>query len=215
VRADLSRFYEHEANNRLRGRPSGWRVEWLDEFAASVAAEGCRNVLDIGAGPATDASAFLLAGIEYTGVDLAVANGVLAREAAATVVAASLFDLPFPDASFDAGWSMSTMMHVPTAEVDVAMQSICRVLRPGAPLMIGQWGGSLGDIDSDHTVPGLPRLFSLRSADQNRELLEPYGTIEHWERRDAGPDGWEYHAAVLRIALTAPRHGPATWSRSV
>ncbi len=79
------------------------------------------------------------------------------------------------------------------------MRSICRVLVPGAPLMIGQWGGTLGDIDSDHTVPGLPRLFSLRSADTNRELLGRHGSIERWEIRDAGPDGWEYHAAVLRV----------------
>ena len=200
VRADLSRFYEHEATNRLRGRPSGWRVGWLEEFAGSIAAEGRRSVLDVGAGPGTDAHTFLSAGVEYTGVDLAVANGVLAREAAATVVAASLFELPFPEASFDAGWSMSTLMHVPTAEVGTAMQSICRVLVPGAPLMIGQWGGSLGDIDSDHMVPGLPRLFSLRTAARNRKLLALHGTIEQWEVRDAGPDGWEYHAAVLRVA---------------
>ncbi|MGB3734507.1 MAG: class I SAM-dependent methyltransferase [Ilumatobacter sp.] len=199
VRADLARFYEHEATNRLRGRPSGWRVAWLAEFADSIRAEGRRSVIDVGAGPATDAPAFLDAGVEYVGIDLAVANGVLANESGATVVAASLFDLPFPDASFGSGWSMSTLMHVPTNEVADAMRSICRVLVPGAPLMIGQWGGTLGDIDSDHTVPGLPRLFSLRSADTNRELLGRHGSIERWEIRDAGPDGWEYHAAVLRV----------------
>jgi SAM-dependent methyltransferase len=101
--------------------------------------EGRRSVLDVGAGPASDAERFIQAGIGYTGIDLAVANSVLASEAVVTVIAASLFDLPFPDAAFEAAWSMSTMMHVPTVEVDMAMRSICRVLAPGAPLMIEQW----------------------------------------------------------------------------
>ncbi len=72
-------------------------MAWLAEFADSIRAEGRRSVIDVGAGPATDAPAFLDAGVEYVGIDLAVANGVLANESGATVVAASLFDLPFPD----------------------------------------------------------------------------------------------------------------------
>ncbi|MEP1125106.1 MAG: class I SAM-dependent methyltransferase [Ilumatobacter sp.] len=200
VRADLARYYEHEAANRLRGRPSGFRLGLLDRFTEMIVAEGRRSVLDVGAGPATDASAFLDAGIVYTGVDLAVANGALAGEAGADVIAASMFDLPFRDETFSAGWSMSTLMHVPTDQVAVTMRSICRVLMRGAPLMIGQWGGRLGDIDSDHTVPGLPRLFALRTAAHNRALLAAHGTIERWEVRDAGPDGWEYHVAVVRLA---------------
>ncbi len=174
-------------------------MEWLDAFTETIRAEGRRSVLDVGAGPATDARPFLDASIDYVGIDLAVANAMLAAEAGATVVAASLFDLPFPDATFESGWSMSTLMHVPADQVDDAMRSICRVLVPGAPLMIGQWGGSLGDIESEHTVPGLPRLFSLRTANRNREMLECHGKIEQWEVRDAGADGWEYQAAVLRL----------------
>ena len=198
IRDDLARFYEHEAVNRLRGRPLGWRVAWADEFARSVADAGRRRVIDVGAGPATDAPSFRDAGIDYLGVDLAPANGVSAAEDGATVVPASLFDLPFPDATFDVGWSMSTLMHVPTNEVDDALRSICRVLVPGAPLMIGQWGGSLGVLDSDHTLPGFPRHFSLRTAETNRGLLDVHGTVERWEVRDVGPDGWEYHVAVVR-----------------
>ena len=198
VRADLVRFYEHEATHRLRGRPSGWRVDWLHEFVRLLTSEVRRSVLDIGAGPASDAVPFLDAGIDYTGVDLATANAALAAEAGARVIPASMFDLPFRDGTFDACWSMSTLMHAPTDQVDAAMRSICRNLVAGSPVMIGQWGGTVGDIDSDHAVPGLPRLFSLRTADQNRALLEVHGTIERWEVRDAGPAGWEYHTAVLR-----------------
>lgn len=199
VRADLARYYEHEATQRRRGPASGRRAEMLDEFVQMLAAERRGSVLDIGAGPGTDAAAFRSADIAYTGVDLAVGNGVLAAEAGVNVIAASLFDLAFTDATFDAGWSMSTLMHVPTDQVDAALRSICRVLVPGALLGIGQWGGSLGDIDSDHTMPGLPRLFSLRAAETNRSMLARHGSVERWEVWDLGPDEWEYHAAVVRL----------------
>lgn len=198
VRADLARFYEHEAANRLRGRPAGWRVEWLEEFVRIAIEDGARSVLDVGAGPGSDAPAFLSAGIDYVGVDLARTNALLAAEAGAAVIAASLFDLPFPDSTFEAAWSMSTLMHVPEAEVADALSEITRVLVPGALLMVGQWGGSLGDIDSDHTAAGLPRLFSLRTAERNRELLANHTEVVRWEVRDVGPAGWEYHGAVLR-----------------
>ncbi len=181
----------------MRGAPSGWRVAWAEEVAATFRADGRRTLLDVGAGPGTDAASFRRAGIDPVGVDLAIGNASLAARAGATVVPASLFDLPFPDRVFDAGWSMSTLMHVPVDHVDAAISEVCRVLRPGAPLVIGQWGGSLGDIDSEATVPGFPRLFSLRSADHNHALLARHGTIERWETRDAGADGWEYHLAVI------------------
>lgn len=198
VRADLAKFYEHEASARSRGPATGRRVGWVAECAQQFGAERCDTVIDIGAGPATDASAFESAGIGYVGVDLAVENGALAAELGSTVLAASLFDLPFGDAVFDSGWSMSTLMHVPEVEIGDAMREITRVLRSGTPLMIGQWGGSLGDIASDVTTAGFSRLFSLRSAELNRALLEDHGTIEHWEVWDAGPEDWEYHVAIIR-----------------
>lgn len=175
-------------------------MDWLREFVGVLKSEGRRSVLDVGAGPASDAALFIDAGIDYTGLDLATANAELAAEVGARVVPASMFDVPFRDGSFEACWSMSTLMHSPTDHVDAAMRSICRTLVPGSPVMVGQWGGSLGDIESDHTVPGLPRLFSLRTAQENRALLEAHGSIERWEVRSIGPDGWEYHAAVLRRA---------------
>ena len=207
VQADLARFYEHEATTRRRGRPAGWRVAWLDHFVERLVDEWRQSVLDVGAGPATDARSFLEAGIRYTGIDLAVANAALAAEGGASVVAGSMFELPFADATFEAGWSMSTLMHVPADDVDAALQSICRVLLPGAPLMIGQWGGSLGDIESDHEKTGFPRLFSLRDADLNRELLKRHGAIERWggQRRRPRRLGVP-HGRAATAELIAVRH---------
>lgn len=199
IQAELARFYEEEAHLRRRGPAQGRRVEWLERFVALLVSEERRSVIDIGAGPGTDGAAFVAVGCTYVGLDLAQANGVLALERNLCVIVGSLFDLPVVDASFDAVWSMSTLMHVPDADVDRALESICRVARPGAPVMIGQWGGSLGAVYSEGEPSGMRRLFDLRTVDRNRALLEAHGSIEQWEVWDTGPGGWEYHAAILRL----------------
>ncbi|MGA9275702.1 class I SAM-dependent methyltransferase [Ilumatobacter sp.] len=204
---ELREFYEHEAIAGSRGPATGPRVDAASAFVSLLLHEQRSSLLDLGAGPATDAAVFAEADVAYVGIDLAVANGVLADRKGHRVLAASLFDLPFRSGSFDAGWSMSTLMHVPGERVARAMSEIVRPLRPGAPLAIGLWGGPDRDIIGEPDLSGARRVFSLRSAAGNRELLAAHGAIERWEVWDAGPDDWEYHFAVLR--LPAPSTAPA------
>jgi ubiquinone/menaquinone biosynthesis C-methylase UbiE len=71
----------------------------------------------------------------------------------------SVLDLPFADGSFDAVWTMSTLLHVPDESIDRALTELVRVCWPGGPLAIGVWAGDdvegplrLGDLDA-------PRFF--------------------------------------------------------
>lgn len=195
---ELREYYEHEAVSGRRGPATGRRLDALSEFVSLLGDEDRSSLLDVGAGPATDAAAFVDAGVRYLGVDLAVANARLAHGRGHLVIPSSLFDLPFRAGSFDAGWSMSTLMHVPLERLGRAMSEVVRPLRPGAPIAIGMWGGAERDLVTGPDAEGARRLFSLRSAAGNRELLAAYGSIERWEVWDTGPDQWEYHFAVLR-----------------
>lgn len=197
--AELRAFYEEEARQRLRRTPAGFRVDVRSRFVASLRARGCSSVVDLGSGPAGDGPAFVDAGLRYTGVDLAIGNARLAAHAGLTVVPGSLAAPPFRDGAFDAGWSMSTLMHLTEVETPAVFGAIGSLLLPGAPLLVGLWGGTLGDIRSDHPLAGGRRLFSLRTLDRNRELFEMLGDIEQAERHDAGPDGWEYQTIRLRV----------------
>lgn len=194
----LREYYEYEAAAGTRGAVSGRRVDAVTAFATLLAYEGRSTVLDIGAGPGTDADVFAAAGVAYTGVDLAVGNGQLARDRGHRVVAGSLFDLPFRDVSQSAGWSMSTLMHVPLDRFDRAMSGLLRPMKRGAPVGIGMWGGVERDVMSEPDERGTRRLFSLRSADRNRTLLEGHGAVERFDVWDVGPVDWEYHYAILR-----------------
>lgn len=200
IEKELRVYYEAEAEAGLRPAHGDRRRLICESFASRVANEGRRTVLDVGAGPASDHAAFAVFGIGYFGVDLAVANGVIAAEIGQVVVPASLFNLPFGGATFSSGWSMSTFQHVPDPDIDAALDEFTRVLVPGAPVTIGLWGGRDEIIESvsSTTGLGLPRHFTLRTHDRIRSILSRHLVVESDEVFAAGPSDWEYHVATAR-----------------
>ena len=200
IDADLRSYYEEEARLGLRDRVSDYRRDLRDAYAALLTGEERRRVVDFGAGPGEDVRAFAAHGLEAVGVELAHANCVRARSVAARLVQASLTALPLRPRSFDAGWSMAVLMHLPEAQVSTALGEMTTALRPGAPLRIGLWGGTLGLVIGDEKIPGQRRPFHLRPLERNHTLLSQAGTVEDTEcRSDFGGDGWEWQLFRIRV----------------
>lgn len=195
IEAQLRTYYEAEAARR--GRPQ--HGDRRRELALATATEWVRrrveSVLDVGSGPAGDHAPFTELGIGYIGVDLAQGNSVIAAESGIDVVPATLFHLPFPDGSFDAGWSMSTFQHVPDDRIDEALTEFVRVLAPGAPVMIGIWGGRDEVLESDWSASGvtLPRHFTLRTHQRITSIFDEHLAVQREELWPPAADGWEYH----------------------
>jgi SAM-dependent methyltransferase len=188
---DLVTYYDREVHARAGRELPADRVARRGAYIAQLRAEGRRSVLEVGTGPGRDGTAFARAGLDYRGVDLAPASVEHCRSLGLDVQVASVLDLPFADATVDAGWTMSTLMHVTDADLDAALAGVVRVLRPGAPLAVGLWGGR------DLEEHGPPRFFSFRSDEKVRAALERHGTIERWETWE-GTNDLHYQFAVLR-----------------
>jgi SAM-dependent methyltransferase len=128
-------------------------------------------------------------------VEVARATGLDARVASAT-------DLPFGDRSFDAAWSMSTLMHLDDAELDRALSEVARVLVPGGLFAVGMWGAqelTIGHLAEPGQTYGPPRYFHRRTDAMVRERLGEHGSIEVWWTRPTRPDSThQYQYAVLR-----------------
>lgn len=199
VHAELRSYYEAEATRRLRPRLRGRRIELRDAFMGLLREEGRWSVLDFGAGPGGDGRAFAATGHRFVGLDLAHGNAVLAAEVGVTVVQASIAAPPLRAASFDAGWSMSTLMHAPEDSVVETLGAMTRPLTADAPLQVGLWGGSRQDVVRDSDIEGERRLFSLRPLERNRELLASCGTVEQADTWDVGSDGEEYQTFLVRV----------------
>ena len=198
ARQSLRDFYEEEARLRLRKPITGRRVELRDQFVALLHAEKRRLVVDFGAGPGGDGEALIAAGFDFVGLDLAHANAVVASERGVDVVQGSIDAPPFRQGSFDAGWSMSTLMHIAGDDVPKTLTAMTASLRPGAPLLVGVWGGDQGDIIGEFGLDGHQRFFSLRPFDVNLRLFAACGQIENATTWDLGPDEWQYQVFQLR-----------------
>jgi ubiquinone/menaquinone biosynthesis C-methylase UbiE len=94
-----------------------------------------KRALDVGCGKGRFARIFQerYPGAEMWGVDISeemlkhVPAGIHTR-------AASMTALPFEDASFDAAYATESLEHA--VEIDVAVEQICRVVRPGGRIAI-------------------------------------------------------------------------------
>ena len=201
--ADLRAYYEAEASLGTRTGLRGRRIEFRDEFISRLRDEGATSVVDFGAGPGHDGIGFLEAGISYLGLDLAHGNGLIAAQSGVNVVQGSIKNPPFRRQSFSAGWSMSTIMHLPDADVPQAVSAMADSLRPGGLFGVGLWGASSTQSPRDEIdagrIQGQRRLFSLRSFDRNHELFSASATIEQAAAWEIGTEGWLYHVFVLRV----------------
>ncbi len=106
-------------------------------------AHGAR-VLDLGCGKGRFAVHVKNACPQAAVVALDLATAMV-RHAPASLerVAGSMLELPFPEASFDAAYATESLEHA--VDVETAVAELCRVLRPGARLVIidknaRQWG---------------------------------------------------------------------------
>lgn len=201
VERDLSAYYdrEAEAGARLAMGSRGRRDDLRHDFVDLLVSEGLGSVVEVGSGPGTDATAFVDAGVDYVGFDLAVGNARVGAGAGLMIVPGSLYAPPFRPTSFDAGWTMSTLLHVPDDRFDEALASTTSLLRRGSPLAIGTWGGVDREFisEADHFDP--PRFFSLRSDQRIQSMLSVHGTIESFEAWPNDRNDWSYQFIVLRV----------------
>lgn len=201
IERDLSTYYDNEAAAGARASMDsrGRRDDLRCDFIALLRTEGRRTIVDVGSGPGGDVAVLGAAGLNCVGLDLSVGNARAARTVGLTVVPASLFRPPLRSASFDAGWTMSTLLHVPDERFDDAMRAITSLLRPGAPLAIGLWGGFDRENAKleDHFDP--PRFFSVRSDDRIQRMLSAHGTIESFESWATIRGEGTYQFIVLRV----------------
>lgn len=199
-RTELRRYYEAEADLRLRGPLQGPRVGWRDDFVEVLRAEGRSTVADFGAGPGHDVAGFRRAGLAAIGFDLAVGNARLAHDAGLIVVPTDVGHPPVRPGSFEAAWSMSTLMHLPDQLACDALAAIAAATAPGSPIAVGVWGGN-DELTFDDQIEGERRPFYRRSVASNSALFSQIVTIESVEEFALGSNGYQ----LFHLRSAAPR----------
>lgn len=194
IERDLLDYYAHELTSRA-DRPLGdERTHHVRLLTDELSRISPSTVLEIGCGAGRDGVILAASGATYIGTDLSPEAVRICRERGLDAREASATDLPLPDASVDAVWSMSTLMHLTDAQLTVAVAEIARVVKPGGIVEVGLWGHepALASFDSSG------RYFNRRTDDGLRAALAPIGDLEALETWDHGDDGHRYQWARIR-----------------
>ncbi|MEM9513599.1 MAG: class I SAM-dependent methyltransferase [Actinomycetota bacterium] len=195
----LRAYYEREALLGVRGAAPRRRAGLRTRVVHQLLAERRASVIDVGAGPASDAGAFTAVGLDYTAVDLARANGRRARTAGYDFLQASAMSLPIRTSAVDAAWTMSMLMHLTERDGARVVDELHRVVRPGGLSVIGVWGCEREErIAGSNEVVELPRPFYLRPMSRNRQMLARLGTVESQERWAGASPDWDYQVFCVR-----------------
>jgi SAM-dependent methyltransferase len=196
VERELTAYYDQEGADRADRPLERHRVDARERFVASFG-ERRPSLLEVGPGAGRDSAGLVADGFQVVGVDLSFDQLSHAQPRGLLPVMATARTLPFADATFEALWTMSTLMHIPDSAIDAALAELRRVLAPGAVAAIGVWGGpdieGVGDLGRYG-----PRLFSRRSDQRWQRLLETVGIVEVFENWHPDTEDFWYQWAVVR-----------------
>ncbi|HEY8753210.1 MAG TPA: class I SAM-dependent methyltransferase [Arthrobacter sp.] len=207
----LAEFYNRRAASGWEHPLAPRRVEQRERFIALLKTENRHSVLEIGTGMGLDGLHFVMAGLHYTGVDISEEHVRRSRAQGLDVSVASARELPFADGTFPAAWTMSTLLHVPSTDIDGVLRELVRVTEPGAPIAVGLWSGEDVEVLNPEDDVEPRRFFSRRSDATVREVFGRHGAIEDFvtwpegtgEESGPGAGKWTQHYQFL-ILRTSP-----------
>lgn len=189
----LIEFYSDEVADRAARPLSEQRTRRLAAFVAHCTDSHVRSVLEIGAGAGRDGQVIAEQGLAYVGVDVTPAAVEHCRALGLDAMVASATDLPFGSATFDACWTMSTLMHLTEADFELALGEIHRVVCPGGLVEVGVWG----HVSNRERIDENGRYFRQLSDENLLASLDRIGEVVAFDTWDPRPDGGRYQWARI------------------
>jgi SAM-dependent methyltransferase len=195
----LRSSYDARVDERDRVAVEVWKDAERVRFLELLRAEGRLTLLDVGAATGLHAAFFAAAGLHVTCVDLSPAMADRCRAKGFDAYAQDLLHLDLPR-RFAAAFAMNSLLHIPPAELRVALERVRGALEPGALFYVGQYGGVEfeGVWERDHYEP--KRYFSRLTDGRMRAVAAEVFAVEDFRAVDCGesPEFGHFQALTLR-----------------
>ena len=89
------------------------------------------KILEIGSGGGRDAKELIKAGYDYLGTDISkgLLNSARENNPGVKFILKSVYDLDFPDNTFDGFWACAVLLHIPKTRIDEALKQLYKVTK--------------------------------------------------------------------------------------
>ncbi|HEY51925.1 MAG TPA: class I SAM-dependent methyltransferase [Caldilineae bacterium] len=178
----LRRAYDSSAAQRDSAELEPWKRAEQAHFLDLCRREGKKRLLEIGAGPGHASRYFQDHGLEVVCVDLSPVMVARCSEKGLTACAMDVLALAFPADSFDAVFTLNSLLHIPKRHLPRALANIRAVLKPGGLFYMGVYGGP----DSERVWEDDPlepkRFFSFHSDEQLQQAAADFFEILTFKR---------------------------------
>lgn len=174
--------YDGGAERRDTFETPAWKSAEREAFLARLREEGRASLLELGPGAGHDSVFFRDGDFDVVAVDLSPEMVARCRAKGIDARCMDFLHLDLPDASFDAAYSMNSLVHVPSADMPRVLASVRRVLAPGALFFVSVFGGESREQvwQEDWHVP--PRFFAYRTDEQWQDAARGFFHIVEFHR---------------------------------
>jgi len=198
IKKNLSLSYNEKVDYRENSDIQTWKISEIDKFLNYMKKEEQSSLLDLGAGAGKQARVFKNHGISVTCIDISKEMIGLCREKGLDSYVMDFYNLAFPNETFDAAWSMNTLLHVPKNSIDKVLHNINKVLKPEGVFYLGMYGGYKfeGVWDEDFYNP--KRFFVFYEDEEIREMVKNYFDIAEFNIIPIEKKKVHYQSLILR-----------------
>ncbi len=160
-RDNLRESYNKFAQEREKSETAEWKIQERSKFLSLLQRENKKCLLEIGAGTGRDSKFFQDQGLETVCIDLSPSMINLCKQKGLTAYVMDMLEISFPDNSFDAIYSMNSLLHLKKTEFPALLNRIDLLIKPGGLTYIGIYGGydHEGIYEEDFYTP--KRFFSF------------------------------------------------------
>ena len=198
VLPDLRTAYDRGASQREALAKPEWKLVERDSFLDRLRIAGATRLLEVGAGSGQDSLFFAQAGLTVVATDLSPAMVGYCQAKGLDALVADVLSLGsvFEPGSFDAIYSANCLLHVPDADLPVALHTLAGLLRLGGLLYLGVWGGRdfEGHLESEDHEP--KRFFAWRTDERLLGYVSRDFEVVEFHTVDAG---WRHHYQSLTL----------------
>ena len=205
LRDNLRDTYDKYAQERETYVMQDWKIELLAKFLSLLQKEHKQTLLEIGAGTGRDSKFFLDEGLDVVCIDLSPAMVELCRQKGLAAYVMDMADIQFPSSSFDAVYSMNSLLHLSKAEFPAVLRGISRLLKTDGIVFIGLYGGRdhEGVWENDSYDP--KRFFSFFTDEHlKQEVTRVFDLISFESSHPQPEDDLDFQSLILRKKLSTP-----------